>query len=83
MEFEQKYVQIGFVLSEAAGLLATWMDELNVGQATLVGHSMGGFIVADLYLPDSRLVIIEGAGHNPMWDRPEEFNQALYEFLVS
>lgn len=32
-------------------------------------------------LPDGRLVTIEGAGHNPMWDRPAAFNRVLLEFL--
>jgi pimeloyl-ACP methyl ester carboxylesterase len=29
----------------------------------------------------SKYVIIAGAGHNPMWDRPEAFNQAVLKFL--
>jgi pimeloyl-ACP methyl ester carboxylesterase len=32
-------------------------------------------------LPDSRLVVIEGASHNPMADRPAAFNQELRQFL--
>lgn len=32
-------------------------------------------------MPDSRLLTIEGAGHVPMFDRPEEFNAALPTFL--
>jgi pimeloyl-ACP methyl ester carboxylesterase len=30
---------------------------------------------------DSRLVIIEGAAHNPMWERSAAFDQAVLEFL--
>ena len=33
-------------------------------------------------VPGSRLVVIPGAAHNPMWDRPAEFNRALLEFLA-
>ena len=33
-------------------------------------------------IPDSRLHVIQGAGHNPMWDRPTEFNQATLNFLL-
>ncbi len=29
-----------------------------------------------------RFVCVEGAGHNPMWDRPERFNQLLLDFLA-
>jgi pimeloyl-ACP methyl ester carboxylesterase len=36
-----------FVLDEAAGLLINWMDAIGIEQATLVGHSMGGFIAAE------------------------------------
>jgi pimeloyl-ACP methyl ester carboxylesterase len=32
-------------------------------------------------LPDARLEIIAGAGHNPMWDRPAAFNRLVLEFL--
>jgi len=24
---------------------------------------------------------VEGAGHNPMWDRPQRFNELLLDFL--
>jgi pimeloyl-ACP methyl ester carboxylesterase len=37
-----------FVLREAAGLLVRWMDHLDLGRASVVGHSMGGFIAACL-----------------------------------
>ncbi len=33
-------------------------------------------------IPDSRLLVIEGAGHNPMFDCPEDFNKALLSFLA-
>ena len=32
-------------------------------------------------IPDCELVVIEGAGHNPMWDRADEFNALVLEFL--
>ena len=32
-------------------------------------------------IPDCRLTIIEGAGHTPQAERPEEFNRALLSFL--
>lgn len=37
-----------FVLTEAAALLAAWMDDLGLDQAGIVGHSMGGFVAAEL-----------------------------------
>ena len=173
-----------FVLAEAAAYLAAWMDRLDLPRASVVGHSMGGFIAADLAagfperverlvlvaaaalpfdashlrrprdlvgvarrlplsflpvlatdalragpltiaraarelvrsdlgprlatiaaptlvvwgehdtlvppavgeqlaraLPDGRLVVIPGAGHNPMWDRADEFNRVVANFL--
>jgi pimeloyl-ACP methyl ester carboxylesterase len=32
-------------------------------------------------IPGARLVVIPGAGHNPMWERPAAFNAALLAFL--
>ena len=32
-------------------------------------------------LPKARFVCVEGAGHNPMWDRPQRFNKLLLDFL--
>lgn len=32
-------------------------------------------------IPECELVVIEGAGHNPMWDKAEEFNRLVLEFL--
>ena len=32
-------------------------------------------------LPDSRLVVLEGAGHTPQAERPDEFNRAVLDFL--
>jgi pimeloyl-ACP methyl ester carboxylesterase len=175
-----------FVLAEAAGYLLRWMDQLELEQASLVGHSMGGLIVAELaadaperidrlvlvdpavlpfeprylthalglirelryispsflpvlladairagpitlwraasallladmrpklasirsptlviwgehdalaplaaarqlarYLRYEELVVIKGAGHVPMWDRPQVFNRVLVQFLLS
>jgi pimeloyl-ACP methyl ester carboxylesterase len=175
-----------FALAEASGLLVRWMDQLDLERASLVGHSMGGLIVAELaadapervdrlvlvdpaalpldtrllthalsllhelrtispsflpvliadalragpltlwraanalmladlrpklahiraptlaiwgehdalvpiafaqqlakYLPYEELVVIKGAGHVPMWDRPQAFNRVLTEFLFA
>ena len=174
-----------FVLAEAASWLLAWMEAINLRQAHVVGHSMGGYICARLaatrpaavrhlvlvapagtptgrslpgyllpllmtgryasprFLPvllydtlragprtvlragrallaedlrahlaaiaaptllvwgehdplvprsiaevlrreirDSRLLILEGAGHVPMFDRPREFNAAVLHFLA-
>ena len=34
-------------------------------------------------IPDCRLAVIEGAGHTPQAERPEEFNRVLHAFLDS
>jgi pimeloyl-ACP methyl ester carboxylesterase len=173
-----------FVLGEAADRLAAWMETLELEKVRLIGHSMGGYIAADLAarhgnrlerlvlvdalavpmqrtltqtalglmlaiqymplgfmpvlvndawragaptllhavrevlssdlseklqqievptlivwgehdtlltpevgerlhrkLPHALFVVIPGAGHNPMWDRPAEFNQLMRSFL--
>jgi pimeloyl-ACP methyl ester carboxylesterase len=42
-----------------------------------VAHAMR----AHALFPDSRLAVIEGAGHTPQAERPEEFNRVLNDFL--
>ncbi|HLH24543.1 MAG TPA: alpha/beta fold hydrolase [Chloroflexota bacterium] len=174
-----------FALREATGHLVRWMDRLALDRASVIGHSMGGFIAADLAadvparvdhlvlvdavalplgrtrwrqavgllhglwrlpvgflpilladahragpatilraahellaadiqaklarvaaptlliwgerdaivpvelgerlaraLPRARLVVLPGAGHNPMWDRADAFNRAVLAFLA-
>lgn len=33
-------------------------------------------------LPKAKLVTVPGAGHNPMWEKPEVFNRLLLEFFA-
>jgi len=33
-------------------------------------------------VPDARLVVIDGAAHNPMWERSDEFDRQVLEFLA-
>ncbi|MCL6569383.1 MAG: alpha/beta hydrolase, partial [Meiothermus silvanus] len=40
-----------------------------------LGEQLLGFI------PGSRLVVIPGAGHNVMYDRPQDFNHTVIPFL--
>ncbi|MDQ2999315.1 MAG: alpha/beta fold hydrolase [Chloroflexota bacterium] len=54
-----------FVLAEAASYLTRWMDQLELERVSLVGHSMGGLIAAELAAdtPDrvERLVLVDPA----------------------
>lgn len=54
-----------FVLTDAARYLTGWMDAVGIERASLVGHSMGGFIAADLAadFPErvDRLVLVDAA----------------------
>jgi pimeloyl-ACP methyl ester carboxylesterase len=34
-------------------------------------------------VPGARLVIIPGAGHNPMWEKPDDFDREVLDFLRS
>ncbi len=46
----------------------------------LIPPSIGDLMRAGI--PGSRLLVIERAGHNPMFDCPEDFNKALLSFLA-
>ena len=54
-----------FVLNEAAAHLTQWLDQLGIERTSLIGHSMGGFIAADLAadFPErvDRLVLVDAA----------------------
>jgi len=54
-----------FVLSEAANILAEWMERCDLAKASLVGHSMGGYIAADLAAKNpglvDKLVLVDAA----------------------
>lgn len=54
-----------FVLRDAAAHLAAWMDQLGIARASLIGHSMGGHIVADVAAEHpqrvERLVLVDAA----------------------
>jgi pimeloyl-ACP methyl ester carboxylesterase len=64
-------------------------DRLNRIQApTLVIWGQNDWLVplqigVQIYdhLDDAHFVILPRAGHNPMWDRPDAFNQVLDDFL--
>jgi pimeloyl-ACP methyl ester carboxylesterase len=46
-EFGDRRFRPRFVLKQAALYLARWMDQLNLEQVSLIGHSMGGRIAAE------------------------------------
>jgi pimeloyl-ACP methyl ester carboxylesterase len=50
------------------------------GRDTLVPPSVGGVMREEI--PDSRLLVIDGAGHVPMFERAAETNAALLAFLA-
>ena len=47
---------------------------------TLLGPDLGRRLAERL--ARARFVCVEGAGHNPMWDRPQRFNELLLDFLA-
>jgi pimeloyl-ACP methyl ester carboxylesterase len=64
------------------------LGEIGVPALVVVGsedlddvHAMSGRIAAEL--PAARLVTIEGAGHLPSLERPDEFNRLLLDFLAT
>ncbi|HEX5166079.1 MAG TPA: alpha/beta fold hydrolase [Thermomicrobiales bacterium] len=62
-----------FVLAEAAALVAGWMDAIGLERANVVGHSMGGYVAAQLAaeFPEKvdRLVLVDAAVPLPRQQR--------------
>jgi pimeloyl-ACP methyl ester carboxylesterase len=59
-----------------APVLVIWGE-----QDTIVPLRLGARL--NSYLPNSKLIVIQGAGHVPMWEKPEAFNRAVLDFLVN
>lgn len=64
-EFGDRRFRPRFVLSQASHYLGRWMKEINIEQASMIGHSMGGRIAAEFAAehPDQvdRLVLVSAA----------------------
>jgi pimeloyl-ACP methyl ester carboxylesterase len=59
-----------------ASTLVIWGEHDRICPLTI-----GRQIVA--CVPDSRLVVVEGAAHNPMWERPDVFDREVLDFLAA
>jgi pimeloyl-ACP methyl ester carboxylesterase len=58
----------------SAATLVVWGEHDHV-----CSRRIGEQIAASV--PDARLVIIPGAGHNPMWEKPADFDREVLGFL--
>ena len=61
-----RYGDVRFALGEAAAWLHAWMEVVDLGSASLIGHSMGGYLCLEVAArwPESvrRLVLVAPAG---------------------
>jgi pimeloyl-ACP methyl ester carboxylesterase len=62
------------------------LPQIDVSTLILWGERDGLVPLADAFefrrlIPDSRLAVLRGAAHNPMVDRPTDFNRILLRFL--
>ncbi len=62
--------------SVEAPTLVVWGEHDGICSPT-IGRQIAALI------PDASLTIIPGAGHNPMWERAEEFDRRVLGFLRS
>ncbi len=74
-----------FVLGEAADVLIGWMDAVGLPVASLVGHSMGGYIVTDIAAnhPErvNRLLLVDAAVMPFERNYPQHALGLLHELL--
>jgi pimeloyl-ACP methyl ester carboxylesterase len=70
----RKQIDEGELASVAAPTLVMWTDH-NPGTGPDVGRR-----IADA-IPGAEFALIEGAGHWPQWERPEEHDRIVLEFL--
>jgi len=72
-----------FNLAESAALLAHWMETIGLERAHIVGHSMGGYIAAQLAaeFPEkvNRLVLVDAAVPLPRKTRLQHLSQLSRE----
>ena len=68
-------------LSEDLGRITTPTLVVWGEHDTVIAPAIGRRLHAAL--PNARWVVIPGAGHNPMWDRPATFNTVVVDFLTS
>jgi pimeloyl-ACP methyl ester carboxylesterase len=70
-----------FALAEAAAQLVEWMGSVGIGRTSIVGHSMGGLIAAELAadFPErvERLVLVDAATFFP----PPTYRQQAFGLL--
>ena len=58
-----------------APTLVVWGERDRICNPT-IGQQLASMI------PDARLVVIAGAGHNPMWEKPDAFDREVLAFLA-
>ncbi len=90
--FGQSRSRERFVLTQAARLLAAWVDHLHLDQVNLIGHSMGGRIAAEfaadfptrvdqLVLVDAAIVPFGRGYVKQSWGMARELRTAPIDFL--
>lgn len=67
-------------LSEQVARIQTHLMIIWGEHDTLLPLAMGEEL--HRLLPAAHYVVIKGAGHNPMWDRPQVFNPLVIDFLL-
>lgn len=72
----RKQIEEAELGSIAAPTLVLWTDH-NPGTGPDVGRRIAGAI------PGARFALIEGAGHWPQWERSEEHDRIVLEFLAA
>jgi pimeloyl-ACP methyl ester carboxylesterase len=76
-----------YILTQQGSEVIESLDSISVPALVLVGEMDSAFLKAADYMashiPQSKKVVLPGAGHAANIDQPEAFNQAVEDFLAS
>src|SRR5438067_2117963 len=82
---ESSYATAEYTTKDMAADALALADHLGLDRFHLLGISLGGMAAQELagLIPGAKLTIMEDVGHGAMWERAEDFNRIVLDFLAA